>query len=341
MNTKLYKLREITDHDKWRSLQDSMAEVTGMAILTIDYKGEPVTHHSFRQEFCTLMRSNAETCKYCKKCDSRGGLEAVRLNQPYIYHCYANVVDVAIPMMIDEHYIGAVMAGEVRLPACESGKLEKILQVDMPEMSEEDRQQIEEAYNRLPVYPLKKIEMMTRLIENFSKYVVEEAMIKNALYDLNDQLLKEVPMPESSNHHQKNNRLYTQMNMAEQSTIALLQPAHTYSHVVGKAVDFVRARVSDGVSLERTAKYCYVSSSYLSRAFKKEVGMNFSEYVTKQKMVYARNRIITTDKTIVEISNELGFGDCGYFIKCFSKFEGMTPAAYRKHIWEKYALHSE
>jgi YesN/AraC family two-component response regulator len=72
-----------------------------------------------------------------------------------------------------------------------------------------------------------------------------------------------------------------------------------------------------------------------------KTGMNFSEYVTKQKMFYAKNMILNTNKSIVEISNELGFCDCGYFIKCFSRFEGMTPAAYRKYIWEKYSLHSE
>jgi YesN/AraC family two-component response regulator len=66
--------------------------------------------------------------------------------------------------------------------------------------------------------------------------------------------------------------------------------------------------------------------------------MNFSEYVLKQKLSHARNRILTTDSSIAEISNELGFSDCGYFIKCFSKSEGMTPAAYRRYIWETYSV---
>jgi ligand-binding sensor protein/AraC-like DNA-binding protein len=341
LNTKLYKLKEITDHDKWRSLQDSMAEVTGMAILTIDYKGEPVTHHSFRRDFCRFVRSNPETCKYCKKCDSRGGLEAVRLNKPYIYHCYANIVDVAIPIIIDEHYIGAVMAGEVRLPDSESGKLEKILQVEIPELSEEDKCQMEDAFNRLPVYPLKKIEMMTRLIENFSKYVVEEAIIKNALYDLNERLLKGVPIPGINDESKKGGDIYVQKGIAEQFVSDIPQPDQMYSSIVSKTIEFVRSRVSDSVSLEMAAKHCHVSSSYLSRVFKREVGMNFSEYVTKQKVSYAKNRILTTDKSVAEISNELGFSDCGYFIKCFSRYEGMTPAAYRKYIFETYSLHSD
>ena len=319
-----------------------MAEVTGMAIVTIDYKGEPVTHHSFRRDFCKFVRRNPEISKYCKKCDSRGGLEAVRLNRPYIYHCYADIVDVAIPIIIDEHYIGAVMAGEVRLPESESGKLEKILQIDGWELpEEEDQLQLREAYNRLPIYPLKKIEMMTRLIENFSKYVVEEAIIKNSLYDLNERLLKGMPIPGSGREGKKNDDIYRQLDFAEKLTDDLPQPTNTYSDIVDKAVKFVRSRITDSISLEITARYCHVSRSYLSRIFKKEVGMNFSEYVTKQKISQAKNRILTTDKSMAEISNELGFSDCGYFIKCFNRFEGMTPAAYRKYILKTYSHQSE
>lgn len=40
--------------------------------------------------------------KYCEKCDSRGGVEAVRENRPYIYQCCFGLIDVAIPIVISE-----------------------------------------------------------------------------------------------------------------------------------------------------------------------------------------------------------------------------------------------
>lgn len=40
--------------------------------------------------------------KYCEKCDSRGGAEAVRENRPYIYQCCFGLIDVAIPIVISE-----------------------------------------------------------------------------------------------------------------------------------------------------------------------------------------------------------------------------------------------
>lgn len=37
----------------------------------------------------------------------------MRTNRPYIYKCYFSIIDVAIPIIIDEQYLGAIMAGQV------------------------------------------------------------------------------------------------------------------------------------------------------------------------------------------------------------------------------------
>ena len=38
----------------------------------------------------------------------------VRSNEPYIYLCHYNIVDVAVPIIIDGRYMGAIMAGTVK-----------------------------------------------------------------------------------------------------------------------------------------------------------------------------------------------------------------------------------
>lgn len=73
-------LHKIINVDKWQSLQDALAKQTGMAIITVDYKGVPVTKHSGCHSFCQLLRDDPELSKNCQKCDSRGGIEATRLN---------------------------------------------------------------------------------------------------------------------------------------------------------------------------------------------------------------------------------------------------------------------
>ena len=45
--------------EKWQVLQDALADVTGLAILTSDYQGVPVSRHSGCQPFCQKVRSDA------------------------------------------------------------------------------------------------------------------------------------------------------------------------------------------------------------------------------------------------------------------------------------------
>ena len=75
-----------------------MAKNNGMAILMVDYKGDRLQSIVAAVSFVkSKIRRGFE--KYCEKCDSRGGAEAVRENKPYIYKCCFGMVDVAIPIV--------------------------------------------------------------------------------------------------------------------------------------------------------------------------------------------------------------------------------------------------
>ena len=110
-----FDIKSILDIPRWEAVQDQLAKATGTAIITIDYKGTPITKHSMRTDFCSIIRENPISCKRCQKCDSLAGLEAVRLNQPFIYLCHCGIVDVAVPITVGDQYLGAVMFGQVRI----------------------------------------------------------------------------------------------------------------------------------------------------------------------------------------------------------------------------------
>ncbi len=83
-----FDLKGILDIPLWEKVQDQLAKLTGTAIITVDYKGTPVTKHSCRTEFCSVIRENPVSRKRCYRCDALAGLEAVRLERPYIYLCH-------------------------------------------------------------------------------------------------------------------------------------------------------------------------------------------------------------------------------------------------------------
>ncbi|RDC48309.1 transcriptional regulator, partial [Acinetobacter sp. RIT592] len=166
MRNENLSLNKIIDFKKWDNLQDYLSLVTKMAIVIVDYKGNPITKHSRCHKFCELVRGNSKLSKYCEKCDSRGGLEAVRMNKPYIYLCHYNIVDVAIPIIIDEKYIGAIMAGQVRIDDYEStDMLEQILKVPDKVLEQNDiSNQLNQYYNELPVLSYKEVEDTSNML---------------------------------------------------------------------------------------------------------------------------------------------------------------------------------
>lgn len=96
MNRAFSDIHQIFNPDDFQKIQDDISIASELAIITVDYKGVPITAHSNCSEFCKKMRSS-QYGVYCEKCDSHGGLEAARIGKPFIYLCHAGLIDFAIP----------------------------------------------------------------------------------------------------------------------------------------------------------------------------------------------------------------------------------------------------
>lgn len=95
------------------------------------------------------------------------------------------------------------------------------------------------------------------------------------------------------------------------------------------ALEYIDKNLNENTNLEKIAGICNLSSCYFSKLFKKEVGMNFVAYVNNLKINKAKEVLKSTDIPILNIALDLGFEDCGYFIRVFKKIEGVTPKKYR------------
>ncbi|KZL91044.1 response regulator transcription factor [Clostridium magnum] len=101
------------------------------------------------------------------------------------------------------------------------------------------------------------------------------------------------------------------------------------NRVLEPALKYIEENYREEMFLEKMASISNVSPYYFSKLFKKEMGMNFTTYVTKYKVEKAKEMLKNTDIPIVNIAAELGYYECGYFTKIFKKVEGVTPTKYR------------
>ena len=110
---------------------------------------------------------------------------------------------------------------------------------------------------------------------------------------------------------------------------------HTFNTYIKDVIDYVEKNVKKNITLEEVAKYINITPHYLSKIFKKYVGVNFVTFITDKKIEIAKKMLIDEDIPIVNISIELSYNQPNYFSKVFKSKVGITPSEYReKHLGE-------
>lgn len=83
-------------------------------------------------------------------------------------------------------------------------------------------------------------------------------------------------------------------------------------------------------SLENVAAQFGLSKTYVSRLFKKRLGIRYIDYLSGLRMEEARKKLLETDLTIQEIAESVGYFDVPGFRKKFKQTYGINASQYRK-----------
>lgn len=160
-----------------------------------------------------------------------------------------------------------------------------------------------------------------------ARFCVKSGMTPETAYQLSDYYIMKAD--ESSNREDVHN---VHMEMIERYTVKMrgVKNSRVYSKQIVKALDYISDHLHGKILLEEVADYIHLSPSYLSRLFKSETGISFSDYINSKKVESAANLLRFSEYTDLEISNLLCFSSQSYFIKIFRKFTKMTPKEYRK-----------
>ncbi len=109
-----YSFQELIDVDMLQKVQDEFANALGVASITVDKDGNPITEPSNFNRFCMQMtRMSKEGAKLCTHCDSGGGTLSGRTGKPAIYKCHTGLIDFGVPIIIEGVQIGSILGGQV------------------------------------------------------------------------------------------------------------------------------------------------------------------------------------------------------------------------------------
>lgn len=100
------------------------------------------------------------------------------------------------------------------------------------------------------------------------------------------------------------------------------------------ALEYVNKNYSDNISLEDASSLLGFDPSYFCRIFKSATGATFTEYLNFVRVCKAEKLLSSTRKSILEVSEEVGFSSLSYFNRIFKKIRNRSPGNYRlaEHI---------
>ncbi|CAN5765171.1 helix-turn-helix domain-containing protein [soil metagenome] len=92
---------------------------------------------------------------------------------------------------------------------------------------------------------------------------------------------------------------------------------------------YLGERYRDEISVDEVANAMKLHPKYLLTLFRQACGMTLWEYVTRLRLAHAQRLLLTTDRTVLDVAMEAGFGSASAFYQAFRKYEGRSPAKYR------------
>lgn len=115
-------------------------------------------------------------------------------------------------------------------------------------------------------------------------------------------------------------------NVTELASHRTGAPLHS---AVSQAIDIMRKRYYERITLNDLSAEVYVSPFHFSRLFAKGTGATPGRYLTAVRMFEAKRLLLTTSLTVSDIVCSVGYSSVGTFTSRFSRAVGMTPSQYR------------
>ena len=97
-----------------------------------------------------------------------------------------------------------------------------------------------------------------------------------------------------------------------------------------QAFAYINAHYCEKITLDEVAASVYMSSNYFSSYFRKVTNISFSEYVTRLRIMHARELLRDPEKSVTEAALECGFNNISNFYRLYKKHIGKPPRDNKK-----------
>ncbi len=100
---------------------------------------------------------------------------------------------------------------------------------------------------------------------------------------------------------------------------------------IDKVLQYIYNHIESDIRRTDIARELFLNPDYLSRMFKKEMGVSLKEYIISVKMKVAKKLLEQTKLPISTIALRIGYGNFSHFSQTYKRVMGVTPEEGRKN----------
>ena len=99
---------------------------------------------------------------------------------------------------------------------------------------------------------------------------------------------------------------------------------------LGEVAAWAAAHLGSALTIERLAERACMSPRHFARAFKQAFATTPADFVERQRLDQARERLLGSRRTVAHIAQSIGFRSADAFSRAFQRCYGLTPSTYRR-----------
>lgn len=121
----------------------------------------------------------------------------------------------------------------------------------------------------------------------------------------------------------------------------IMQNCHQVERVQGEyrkilqTLHYVLKHYGEPLSMENVALHFQMSPAYFSRQFKKILGIGFTDYVNRVRILEAKALFRAGEHNVEKVANRVGYADPKYFSRVFKRKMNVSPSSYLVQLQNK------
>jgi AraC-like DNA-binding protein len=131
--------------------------------------------------------------------------------------------------------------------------------------------------------------------------------------------------------------VYRVLQREQYARLLTLAAAESASNPVSAVLEYVRAHLSEPLTVADMADLVRLSPSAFAHLFRDVTGRSPYQFVKEMRLDRARELLVDGNLTVARISKEVGYASVSHFISEFRGRFGVTPRAY----YDAHALHRD